>query len=309
MIYVNESSQKVTWKTNEPATSQVEYSPRGGGKQKTPLNATLTTEHSVLLIGLEPHKFYDLTAISRDAAGNEVVSLPQVLFSPGPSYVPTANDADGDGIPNQWEKDNGLDQNNAADAVKDADKDGLSNLSEYKGGSNPQKKDTDGDGMPDGWERANGLLVTVNDAGKDPDKDDLNNLKEYKSGTDPNVFNKLSKFSFPAFWRIVCEKLPCSKIEPWCPIATITLFWGYLALAVPYLSVHYFRHHRKGISLSINEVIRQKEDDRLLMVLGDFRANIIFFGALALAWFVACSYLLLMLLFIKRVHTLRSQGF
>jgi len=47
-------------------------------------------------------------------------------------------DTDGDGIPNQWELDHGLDPNNPADAWLDPDQDGFSNLTEYLLGTDLQ---------------------------------------------------------------------------------------------------------------------------------------------------------------------------
>ncbi len=46
-------------------------------------------------------------------------------------------DADGDGIPNAWEMEHGLNWTDPSDAALDPDGDGLTNLEEYKRGSNP----------------------------------------------------------------------------------------------------------------------------------------------------------------------------
>ena len=46
-------------------------------------------------------------------------------------------DTDGDGIPDSWETQYGLNPNNPADANLDLDSDGLSNLQEYLAGTNP----------------------------------------------------------------------------------------------------------------------------------------------------------------------------
>ena len=46
-------------------------------------------------------------------------------------------DADGDLMPDAWEQANGFDRDDPADALLDADHDGLSNLSEYLAGTNP----------------------------------------------------------------------------------------------------------------------------------------------------------------------------
>jgi hypothetical protein len=48
-----------------------------------------------------------------------------------------ALDSDGDGIPDGWEKEFGLDPKNAADASQDKDGDGYTNLEEYLNGTDP----------------------------------------------------------------------------------------------------------------------------------------------------------------------------
>jgi hypothetical protein len=61
-------------------------------------------------------------------------------------------DSDGDGIPDEWELNNGLDPSDPLDALEDPDGDGLSNLDEYLQNTDPQNPDTDGDGYKDGKE-------------------------------------------------------------------------------------------------------------------------------------------------------------
>src|SRR5262249_35773310 len=50
----------------------------------------------------------------------------------------TSSDADGDGVPDNWELAYGFDPNNAADGNADADGDGMTNLQEFKAGTNPR---------------------------------------------------------------------------------------------------------------------------------------------------------------------------
>jgi hypothetical protein len=50
----------------------------------------------------------------------------------------TTSDADGDGIPDNWEVAYGLNPNNAADGSVDTDGDGLNNLQEFLAGTNPR---------------------------------------------------------------------------------------------------------------------------------------------------------------------------
>ena len=52
---ITASSAQVTWTTDEPATSRVEYGPTTAYGSSTTLDSTLVTAHSVALTGLAPN--------------------------------------------------------------------------------------------------------------------------------------------------------------------------------------------------------------------------------------------------------------
>jgi hypothetical protein len=91
----------------------------------------------------------------RSVAAAAVVAL--VLAPAGPPALARAAgtraiaDADGDGMPNRWERRHGLNPNRA-NAMGDPDRDRLKNIDEYLLHGHPKKKDTDADGLRDGGE-------------------------------------------------------------------------------------------------------------------------------------------------------------
>src|SRR5690606_36388269 len=82
-------------------------------------------------------------------------------------------ETDGDGLPDQWEIDNGLDAeddgavNPLDGADGDPDNDGLKNIDAFLLGTDPRKPDTDGDGLSDGDE-VSGASNTYNGAPTNP---------------------------------------------------------------------------------------------------------------------------------------------
>jgi hypothetical protein len=74
----------VTWDTDEPATSQLEYGEGAGTSysQKSQEDGNLTTNHTTIISGLTPSKVYHLRAISKDSAGNEARSIDVTSIAP-----------------------------------------------------------------------------------------------------------------------------------------------------------------------------------------------------------------------------------
>jgi hypothetical protein len=67
----------VSWDTDEPSSSQVEYGPGISSESypsKTQEDSALTSSHTVIVPELEPAKLYHLRAVSRDRAGNPGLS-------------------------------------------------------------------------------------------------------------------------------------------------------------------------------------------------------------------------------------------
>lgn len=86
----------VTWTTDEPATSQVEYGTSASLGSVTAVNASLRTSHSMTVTGLEPDRLHYFRVRSKDACGRESVSetatvrtlvdtgLPDTFLTQGP---------------------------------------------------------------------------------------------------------------------------------------------------------------------------------------------------------------------------------
>lgn len=74
----------VSWDTDEPATSQIEYAEGTGStySQKTQEDSSLTFNHLVIVSGLTPSKVYHLRALSADSSGNKAESIDTVTITP-----------------------------------------------------------------------------------------------------------------------------------------------------------------------------------------------------------------------------------
>jgi len=71
---VSTTTAIITWDTDEPADTQVEYGTSPAYGQTSTLQPSLVTQHSVALSGLAPGTTYHFRVRSRDAAGNLAVS-------------------------------------------------------------------------------------------------------------------------------------------------------------------------------------------------------------------------------------------
>ena len=71
---ISSSGATITWTTNEPADSQIEYGPTVAYGSVTPLDSSLTSSHSQTLNGMSPSTLYHYRVRSKDAAGNQALS-------------------------------------------------------------------------------------------------------------------------------------------------------------------------------------------------------------------------------------------
>jgi peroxiredoxin len=78
---ITESSAIITWITDEPATSQVEYGETEEYGFTTQLNENLSTQHNVSLTELDSSTTYYFKVISKDASGNEATLADNQQFT------------------------------------------------------------------------------------------------------------------------------------------------------------------------------------------------------------------------------------
>jgi hypothetical protein len=71
---ITTTSATITWTTDQPTTSQVEFGTTAGYGSLSVYNAVLTTSHSVTLSGLIPGSTYNYCALSTNAGGSLATS-------------------------------------------------------------------------------------------------------------------------------------------------------------------------------------------------------------------------------------------
>ena len=179
--------------------------------------------------------FYDFTLnflkVDTTKIRNEEFWFDNIVF------IANGHDNDNDGIPDQYEIENGLDFLDANDINSDHDNDGLTNLEEFNLGTEAGNPDTDGDGLtdgqevnqyntdplirdtdkdyiPDGWEVQYGLDPLAVNTDKDTDGDHFTDYQEYFKETnpiDPNNFPEGTAVFFESFENQLPESITNSR--------------------------------------------------------------------------------------------------
>lgn len=70
VITTTSADATITWKTNEPADSQIEWGPYNKWGNLSPLDSNLVTNHSVVITGLNPGSYYNFRIRTKDGAQN-----------------------------------------------------------------------------------------------------------------------------------------------------------------------------------------------------------------------------------------------
>ena len=102
-----------------------------------------------------------------------------------------ARKRDHDRMPDRWEKKHHLDVKKN-DAGRDRDRDGLSNVREYRAHTNPRKKDSDRDGLRDGAEIRFGFNPRDRDSDDDGTRDGRENAGRVKKLSGSSITIKLA---------------------------------------------------------------------------------------------------------------------
>ncbi|UCD91982.1 MAG: hypothetical protein JSV43_07065 [Methanobacteriota archaeon] len=137
-------------------------------------------------------------------------------------------DDDGDGIPDYWEDDHGLDKSNASDASLDPDLDGLTNLHEYQNLTDLNDSDSDNDTFLDGNNNTLIRLVLLNLTIKPGYNESSDDYYLYMSryGTSTGQHFPFSGYRVPtngSFWTITLQPGVGGWIEPNADLSNATI--------------------------------------------------------------------------------------
>ena len=178
----------LTLRSDDGSRLYIDGSPvvdNGGNHAMRSASATLPLSEGLHSVRIEYHENEGDAGLefqwARDGGAPSIVGRYSLFHAVGET------DSDGDGMPDWWEEKCGLDSADSSDAALDPDGDGLSNLAEFRAGTDPHSADTDCDGMPDAWETANGTIPFLSDSLEDPDGDGLVNVEEFLSGSVPTA--------------------------------------------------------------------------------------------------------------------------
>ncbi len=94
---ISETAATVTWTTDEPSTSQVEYGTTPAYGSQTPPDATLVTSHSVTVSGLSAATTYNFRVVSSDARSNRTTSGNATFTTPDSTAPAVSLTAPADG--------------------------------------------------------------------------------------------------------------------------------------------------------------------------------------------------------------------
>ncbi|HTF97359.1 MAG TPA: PQQ-binding-like beta-propeller repeat protein [Cellvibrio sp.] len=232
-LYIRESGN--VYSINE-MTGELSWKQGVGAYGNTNLLATLTH-----VFVASDAKTYALSATTGEQLWSYDVGGNLALGADGALYIQSGNklvainlegDRDGDEIPDWYERRYGLDRENADDASRDLDGDGLTNLQEFTAGSyannpdsdadglsdeeevhthhtNPVSADTDMDDLVDYWEINNSLDPRDPDnRDQDLDGDGISNYMEYLADTDPTNALSLPPIFVPGHYSFEDGLLP-----------------------------------------------------------------------------------------------------
>lgn len=161
-----EDSENANWgvpgEENEAKVYQYPV-PGGAGNQQWPISPNNNEGNMIRLPGMRGPTL----TITAWGSTNGTLRAPINGFQ----IVESTADADGDGLPDEWEERYGLNPFSAEGengASGDPDGDGLTNLQELDRGTDPTVADTDGDGLSDLVETKTGVWVSPMDTGTNP---------------------------------------------------------------------------------------------------------------------------------------------